>query len=77
MIKPLIGILGSIIIDQAVKDIAEGFSVSALSKDWVIEAIEKDGEDFIVGIQWHPEMMTAAGDESMLKVFKKLVEESR
>lgn len=62
---------------QAVKDIAKGFSVSALSKDGVIEAIEKDGEDFIMGIQWHPEMMTAAGDKNMLKIFEKLVEESK
>jgi len=61
---------------QAVKDVAEGFSVSALSKDGIIEAIEKDGEDFIIGIQWHPEMMTAAGDENMIKIFEKLVEES-
>lgn len=61
---------------QAVKDVARDFIVSAVSKDGVIEAIEKDGDAFVMGIQWHPEMMTAAEDENMVKLFKKLVEES-
>lgn len=61
---------------QAIKNVADGFIVGASSKDGVVEAIEKDGEAFVMGIQWHPEMMTAAGDENMVKIFRKLVEES-
>lgn len=40
---------------QAVKDVAEGMIVSAVSTDGVIEAIEHPDLPFFVGIQWHPE----------------------
>lgn len=59
----------------AVKDVAPGFKVSAVAKDGVIEAIEKEGEEFILGVQWHPEMMTK-DYPVMLKLFEKLVEEA-
>lgn len=39
---------------QAIKDLAEGFVVSARSSDGLIEAIEKDN---IIAVQWHPERM--------------------
>jgi len=61
---------------QAVKDIASGFIVNAISKDFVVEGIEKQGEDCVLGIQWHPEMMTAQGDMQMRKIFEKFVEKS-
>ncbi|NLU43440.1 MAG: gamma-glutamyl-gamma-aminobutyrate hydrolase family protein, partial [Acholeplasmataceae bacterium] len=60
----------------AVKDVAPGFKASAVAKDGVIEAIEKEGEHFVMGIQWHPEML-AKENEKMLGIFKKLVEESK
>lgn len=45
---------------QAVKDLAEGFAVSAISDDDdVVEAMELPGERFVVGVQWHPEELTA------------------
>ena len=41
---------------QAIKDIAEGLIVTAVSEpDQVIEAVEAPGERYIVGVQWHPE----------------------
>jgi len=44
---------------QSVKDLAEGFIISAESMDGIAEAIEKaDKEFFCIGIQWHPEMMS-------------------
>lgn len=42
---------------QSVKDLAPNFIANAKSKDGLIEGIEMKGDDFIVGVQWHPEMM--------------------
>lgn len=58
-----------------VKDVAPGFIASAYAKDGAIEAIEKTGDHFIMGVQWHPEML-AKNYEKMLNIFKKLVEEA-
>ena len=46
---------------QAVKETALGFVVSAISPDGVIEAIERPGATFCVGVQWHPENFWATG----------------
>ncbi|MCA9392548.1 gamma-glutamyl-gamma-aminobutyrate hydrolase family protein, partial [candidate division WWE3 bacterium] len=41
---------------QAIKDVAEGFKVVGKASDEIIEVIEKvDGNNWIVGIQGHPE----------------------
>ena len=41
---------------QAIKDLAEGLQVTAVSADdSVIEAVEAPGERYILGVQWHPE----------------------
>lgn len=45
--------------NQAVKQIAPEFKVSALSEDGIIEAIETNSDAFIIGIQAHPEALTA------------------
>lgn len=59
---------------QAVKELAPIFEVSALSSDNVIEAYEsRDKRHLMMGIQWHPEMMTAGGDKEMLKIFEKFI----
>jgi putative glutamine amidotransferase len=42
---------------QAVKDIAPGFVACGHAPDGVIEAIEKPGHRFLIGVQWHPECM--------------------
>ena len=42
---------------QAVKEPAEGFIASANTKDQIIEAIESSKHDFVLGVQFHPEMM--------------------
>jgi putative glutamine amidotransferase len=61
---------------QAIKDLAPGFKVTAYSKDNVIEAIEKCDEEFVVGVQFHPEIMTAYGDNNMLKLFQAFIKAS-
>lgn len=52
---------------EAVKDVAEGFVVSASSvPDDVVEAIELPGERFVLGVQWHPEELTARQEARQL-----------
>jgi putative glutamine amidotransferase len=68
---PLLGeeVLTNSFHHQAVKKVADGFAVGALAKDGVVEAIELGKGPFVLGIQWHPEMMTAAGDRTMKRIF--------
>ncbi|MCC6543063.1 MAG: gamma-glutamyl-gamma-aminobutyrate hydrolase family protein [Nitrospirae bacterium] len=40
---------------QSVKSPGKGLTVSALSSDGVIEAIELPDYPFLIGVQWHPE----------------------
>lgn len=58
---------------QAVKDVAPGFRPVAFAADSVIEAIEAWPDRPILGVQWHPESLTAGGDTAMLHLFRFLV----
>lgn len=60
---------------QSVKKVANGFVAVAKAKDGIIEAIEKSGNHWCIGLQFHPEMM-AAKDENMKLLFKTFVKES-
>lgn len=63
---------------QAVKEIAPGFKISAISTDGVVEAIEAFPEYRILGVQWHPENMATDGnDEGMKRLFARLIEEAK
>ena len=46
---------------QALKKVAEGLKVTASSVDGVIEAVERPGSRFCVGVQWHPESFWRTG----------------
>lgn len=54
---------------QAVKTVAPGFTVAAMAKDGVIEAIECMENGCFIGVQWHPEMMAVHGDKAMQSLF--------
>jgi putative glutamine amidotransferase len=43
---------------QAVKDLAPGLVSTALAPDGLVEALEFAGNQFILGVQWHPESLT-------------------
>lgn len=47
---------------QAVKDVAQGFVVSAKSSDGLIEAIETE-DGMVIGVQWHPEILAPRFEE--------------
>jgi len=51
---------------QAVARVAPSFVVSAVSKDGVVEAIERPESTFCVGVQWHPENFWRTGEFSPL-----------
>ncbi len=57
---------------QAVARPGEGFVVSALAPDGVIEAVEGRGRRFTVGVQWHPEGLVDS-DPTMLGLFEAFV----
>lgn len=40
---------------QAIDRLGEGLVISAQDSDGVIEAVEIPGENFVLGVQWHPE----------------------
>jgi putative glutamine amidotransferase len=42
--------------------VAPGFEVSATAPDGVIEAFERPGTVFCVGVQWHPENFWRTGE---------------
>jgi putative glutamine amidotransferase len=43
---------------QAVKDLGPGLVSTAVAPDGVIEAIEASANQFMLGVQWHPESLT-------------------
>lgn len=47
---------------QSVATAAPGFEVTATSPDGVIEAMEKTGTAFCIGVQWHPENFWRTGE---------------
>lgn len=61
---------------QAVRELAPEFVLAAEAKDGIIEALAHV-EKPIYGVQWHPEAMTAAGDENTLRLFQFFVQKAR
>lgn len=58
---------------QAIKDVADAFKVAVSAPDGIVEAIELKGDRFVIGTQWHPEMMVEHYQEHFL-IFKAFVE---
>lgn len=42
---------------QAIRSAGSGLSISALSGDGIVEAVELGGHRFALGVQWHPEAL--------------------
>jgi len=61
---------------QATDVPGEGFIVSARAPDGVIEAIERPGQRFVVGVQWHPERSTGP-DHALFRALVEAVEQAR
>jgi len=57
---------------QAIKEVAPGLKVTARAPDDVIEAVEMQERDFVLGVQWHPEG-TWRTDPPSKRLFQSLV----
>ena len=57
---------------QFIKDCAPIFEVVATSPDDIIEGIESKEDNFVVGVQWHPEKMFKQNPEQ-LELFKSFI----
>jgi putative glutamine amidotransferase len=60
---------------QSVDRLAPGFIVSATAPDGIIEAFERPGSRFCLGVQWHPENFWRSG--SFKELFEALVDAAR
>ena len=61
---------------QACKTAAPCLTVTAISTDGVIEAVESNEFKSILGVQWHPETYILRNSTDMLPIFEWLVSES-
>jgi gamma-glutamyl-gamma-aminobutyrate hydrolase PuuD len=61
---------------QAIKEVAPGFRITALSDDGVIEAIESCNNLPVWGVQFHPEALTMVGDTIMIRFFQFMTEQA-
>lgn len=64
---------------QGVKQPGEGIAVCGKAEDGLIEAIEVPGKRFVLGVQWHPESLSAARPEAqaLFNAFVKSCEDAR
>ena len=62
---------------QAVSDPGPHLQVSAQSPDGIIEAVESSEHKALLGVQWHPECFILGGDETMMPIFRWLIDEAQ
>jgi putative glutamine amidotransferase len=60
---------------QAVRNIGEGFRVTAQAPDGVVEGLEDPRLPFYLGVQWHPEDL--GGENSASRLFGAFVAAAR
>jgi putative glutamine amidotransferase len=58
---------------QALKDVAPGLRVVGRAPDGIVEAVEGTGEQFVVGVQCHPEHLWQAAEPRWLRFFAGFV----
>ena len=62
---------------QAISRPAEGLIVAATAPDGLVEAVEAPEGPWLVGVQWHPENLAAAGDEPSRRLFREFADAVR
>lgn len=61
---------------QIVKEVGDDLEVSAQAEDGVVEAIEHKSYKFMLGVQWHPEMLHKK-EKLMNNIFKELIDQAK
>lgn len=61
---------------QSVKNVSQGFKITARSYDGIIEAIEAKNKKFVVGVQWHPEAL-AMNYKEFAKLFEQFIDAAK
>lgn len=57
---------------QGVYEVGKGLKAMGHAPDGIVEVLEKEGERFVLGVQWHPELMTETCPHA-LQLFKGFV----
>lgn len=57
---------------QSVDRVGEGLEVVARDDHGMIQAVEGEGDRFLIGVQWHPEFLVL--DRGQQRLFRRLVE---
>lgn len=60
---------------QGVRDVSDKLRVAARAADGLVEALESDHHQFVLGIQWHPEEFALQNDQASINIFNRFVEE--
>lgn len=58
---------------QGIKALGQGLRATAIAPDGLVEAIELEGEDYVVGVQWHPEALID-GCSGTMTVFQEFAD---
>lgn len=61
---------------QGIKTLGENLKKEAISEDGLIEAIYMEGKKFVLGLQWHPEILFKNYKEQ-LNIFKEFIKHSK
>ncbi|WP_391207837.1 gamma-glutamyl-gamma-aminobutyrate hydrolase family protein [Psychrobacillus sp. L4] len=59
---------------QANRGVPNGFAVSAVSSDGIVEAIESKNHRFVMGLQWHPEYLVLKNDSISASIFTAFID---
>jgi putative glutamine amidotransferase len=59
---------------QSLKEVAPGLRAVGWAPDGVVEAIEGEGDTFLVGVQCHPEALQATADPRWRALFQQFVQ---
>jgi putative glutamine amidotransferase len=70
VLRDRVGVDGTLAVNsrhhQSIKDVAPALRVTAMAPDGIIEAVERPGSTYCLGVQWHPENFVEHGEFAAL-----------